>query len=170
MSLVSVGACRDLVRTSLEDGELQAIIDRVEAELVSRIGPFQDETGAVETTETGVLMPGNLILTKQPIETVVSVSVGGNPIASTGLSVRGGAGMVKIVWVIATTPPTSYTIVYRPMDQRAALTQAIIDLVRLTLERTAMRSESVAGEYHYQAPDWERERLRIIRRVCPAVV
>lgn len=169
MSLVTLTECRALVRTSLSDAELQTVIDRTEAELQNRIGPFQDDTGLVEVTEMGILNPSGLVLTQQPIASVVSLTVGTTLIGT--YVVRGGAGMVTGLSAYSTgsTPPT-YTIVYRPTDMQADLTRAVIDLVRLTIERTAMLSESVAGEYSYQAPSWDREHLRILRRVCPAVI
>jgi hypothetical protein len=41
---------------------------------------------------------------------------------------------------------------------------AMIEILRLIIERTAMKSENIAGEYSFSAPDWERERIRIYRR------
>jgi hypothetical protein len=44
--------------------------------------------------------------------------------------------------------------------------QVIIDLVRIVIERTAMKSESIAGEYSYTAPDnWEAEFRKAMKRL-----
>ena len=57
-------------------------------------------------------------------------------------------------------------VVYKPQDQHLKREQATIDLVRVYLSQTALRSESVAGEYSYQAPpNWELEKRRIMRRL-----
>ena len=57
-------------------------------------------------------------------------------------------------------------VVYKPADQHLKREQATIDLVRIYLSRTALMSESVAGEYSYQAPaNWELEKRRIMRRL-----
>ena len=57
-------------------------------------------------------------------------------------------------------------VVYKPIDQHHKREQATIDLVRVYLSQTALMSESVAGEYSYQAPaNWEAEKRRIMRRL-----
>jgi len=57
-------------------------------------------------------------------------------------------------------------VVYRPTDQRDLRRGAIIDLCRIWLSRTALMSESVAGEYSYQAPsNWDAEKRRVMRRL-----
>ena len=57
-------------------------------------------------------------------------------------------------------------VAYKPTDQHLKRELATIDLVRLMLSQTALKSESVAGEYSYQAPEnWELERRRIMRRL-----
>ena len=54
---------------------------------------------------------------------------------------------------------------YVPQDDRTEWREAIIDLVRMALSRSALKAESVAGEFSYQAPDWEGEKARIINRL-----
>lgn len=57
-------------------------------------------------------------------------------------------------------------VIYVPTDQHLKREQATIDLVRVLLSQTALKSESVAGEYSYRAPaNWELERRRIMRRL-----
>ncbi len=52
---------------------------------------------------------------------------------------------------------------YVPLDENSRRRDAIIEIVRLTLERTAMKSESLSGDYSYTAPDWAAEREKIMR-------
>jgi hypothetical protein len=57
-------------------------------------------------------------------------------------------------------------VTYKPLDDRLKRAQVIIDLARLVIERTAMKSENIAGEYSYTAPDdWEREFRRAMRKL-----
>lgn len=56
------------------------------------------------------------------------------------------------------------TVRYVPVDDTAQRKTAMLDILRLIIERTAMKSENIAGEYSFHAPDWERERMRIYRR------
>ena len=166
MTLVSVSDVRALVKTSLSDAELQTVIDRTEEEVVERIGDFQDGTLLVEVTETGYLKAARMILTRQPFIAVVSVTVEGDLVDADDYVTRGYSGMISgIPMSYNASGSAEYTVVYRPIDQRSKLTRTIIDLVRLSIERTAMLSENVAGEYSYQAPDWEKEYRKILRRV-----
>jgi len=166
MTLVSVSDVRALVKTSLSDAELQTVIDRTEEEVVERIGAFQDDTLMVTVTETGYLSPGRMIMTRQPFIAVSGVTVNGDVVDAADYLTRGFAGILSgIPASYNASGAAEYTVVYRPIDQRSKLTRTIIDLVRLSIERTAMESENVAGEYSYQAPDWEKEYRKILRRV-----
>lgn len=58
------------------------------------------------------------------------------------------------------------TVSYIPVDDSAAWKMAIIDLVKLTLARSPLMSESVGGEMGYTRPgNWELEKRRIMRRL-----
>jgi len=54
-------------------------------------------------------------------------------------------------------------VIYVPYNDNQRRKAVLIELVRYALERTAMMSEGVAGEYSYTAPDWEYERARLLR-------
>jgi hypothetical protein len=57
-------------------------------------------------------------------------------------------------------------VTYKPADDRPKRRQAIVDMARLVVERSAMRSESIAGEYSFTAPDdWEAEMKKVMRRL-----
>ena len=52
------------------------------------------------------------------------------------------------------------------VDEREKRRQVVIDLVRLVLERTSFGAEGIPGDYYYQqAPNWEAERRKIMRRI-----
>ncbi len=53
-----------------------------------------------------------------------------------------------------------------PADDRAEWRAALLELVRLQLARTALKSESIAGEYSYTAADdWDADRAKLLRRL-----
>lgn len=164
MSLVTVAKARALINSSLGDDDLQDVIDRVEAEVSFRIGAPQDDSGTVTVTRT-VPGQGENIFMPSEIASVVSVTEDSVALASTEYRIWHGGVLERL-------PEGTFwgrvcVVVYKPEDDRLVRTSAIIDLVRLDLNRTAMESESVAGEYSYKAPaNWEQERRRILRRVA----
>ncbi len=168
MSVTSTDEVRALVlaASGLVDAALQAVIDRVEAEIAALIGPpYVDAATNVAMTLPG---GGKFLALPRAISRVEQVTVflapddAGRALGEgeytawlqEGLLERRGALWEPrvVVWFV-------------PVDDRAQWKQAVIDLVRLDIERTALRQESVGGEYGYTAPDWERERRRILRRL-----
>ena len=156
MPLVTVAELRQLVTTPLTDTELAAIIEREEAALTAKLGACGDGTTEftelVETTAVGRSLHLN-----QPIVSVTTID-GAAPSSSLVILPQQGR-IVGGLW------PDFVTVVYVPADDRPRRKQGLIDLVRLTLERTAMRQESTAGEYSFTAPDWQAERAAIYRRL-----
>ena len=162
-SLVSPENVKVLVNTSLSDLNLQTVIDRVEAQIVERIG--EPQTDGMATTITKIMRgEGYYLFMPTEIYAVVSIVEDGNTL--TGDEYQSWAG-----GVIERLPNESYwgdrmTVVYKPVDDRKKRSQVIIDLVRLVLERTAMKSENIAGEYSYTAPDnWDVEFRSAMRRL-----
>ncbi|MBP7572064.1 MAG: hypothetical protein KBA95_18565 [Acidobacteria bacterium] len=159
MALLTLDACRALIETDRTDAELSAIIDREESALVRKLGPHGD--GITPVTATIYPVGGALFL---PRPAVSVTSVGGVAWAATGLTLVAGEGRIAGgAW------SAGVLVVYVPADDRDERTAALIDLVRLTLERRAMKGESVAGEHSYSAPQsWEAERASIYRRLIYA--
>ena len=57
-------------------------------------------------------------------------------------------------------------VTYKPIDDRLKREQVIIDLVRIVIERTALKSETIAGEYSYTAPDnWNAEFRKAMKKL-----
>lgn len=161
MTLVSVDEVRALVNTPLTDAQLTEVIERIEAEVTRRIGPPQDDTGTVTHTVSGY-GEGDAFFLPGEAEEIVSVEEDNQPLTSDEYRYYAGGALERLGarhWF------GQVEVVYKPVDDRAARKQAIIDLVRLTLARTAMQSESVGGEYSYQAPVWDEEMRKVLRRV-----
>uniref|UniRef100_A0A6H1ZFA3 Uncharacterized protein n=1 Tax=viral metagenome TaxID=1070528 RepID=A0A6H1ZFA3_9ZZZZ len=161
-SLVNIADVRVLVKTSLSDANLQAVIDRVEAEITARIGAPQNDQGTVEAATT-LEGEGILLFLPTDIASVVSIVEDGSALAATEYRVWAGGQIERL-------PEVSYwgrrnVVTYCPADDRALRKQVIIEVVRLDVERTAMKHESVAGEYAYDAPDWDVARRKQFKRL-----
>lgn len=161
-SLLTIAECRAFINTSLTDAQLQVVIDRAEAMITSKIGAAQNDPNTVTIAET-VVGGGEHIFTRVAFSTVVSITEDGVAVDADEYQEFGESGMVANSdgeW------GDVCVITYKPVDQRSERTQAAIDLVRLMLERTAMASENVAGEYSYNAPDWDKSIKRVLKNLC----
>ncbi len=163
MSLVSLTDVRALITTALDDTQLQAVIDREETELIARLGPH-GETGLTLTLRNPL---GLVLFLPRQLASITSVSEQAYPgatgavLANTDYWYDGAIlNRVGALW------PTGgvLTITGIPADL-ARRKNVLIELVRLALEQTAMQSESIANEYSYQAPEWERLRADLYRRL-----
>jgi hypothetical protein len=155
MPLVEAAEARAFIRSDLTDAELQTVLDREEAMLIGRLGPHGDGTTAATVTLVG--FGGELYLSR-PVASITSVNG-----SATGWSAYAGQGRILGAW------SGEVTVVYVPADDREARKQAIIDLARLSIQRTAMKAESTGGEYSYTAPQsWEAERAAIYRSLMYA--
>lgn len=183
MSLLTVDELRALVPSPLGDGELYTIIEWVEAEMEETIGgPYVDASTTIsERVEGG----GESLFLKRRITSVGSVREYAALTDTTGLLLtensdffvwpkqgrlqRLGNGVPSGLY----RPETpgcwgAYVdVAYVPADDNARRKIATVDLVRLVLSQTTLKSESVAGEYSYQAPaNWEEEKRRVLRRIA----
>jgi hypothetical protein len=162
-SLVSPAEAKKLINTPLADADLQVVIDRVEAQITERIGAPQNDGYTTQVVKT-VRGEGTSLFMPTEIYTVVSIVEDYVTLDATDYQAWGGG-------VIERLPVGSYwgdrcVVTYKPNDDRLKRAQVIIDLVRLVLERTALKSESVAGEYSYEAPEnWDREFNRAMKRL-----
>jgi len=162
-SLVSPTDVRALVKTSLEDGDLQNVIDRIEAQVAERIGEPQTDGMATTITKT---FRGEGFYLFLPTEIHEVVSIVEDSTTLTGDEYRTWAG-----GVIERLPSESYwgdriVVTYKPKDDRKVRSQVIIDLTRIVIERTAMKGESIGGEYSYTAPEsWDAQFNQAMRRL-----
>lgn len=161
-SLVSPADVDALVKTSLDDDDLQKVIDRVEAEIASKVCAVQDEGGTVEVILT-LNGEGTLLFLPVEIASVTSIVEDDSTLLSGDYRLWAGGQIERLpedaVW------GDRCVVTFKPEDDRSLRTQVIIELVRLDLERTAMLSENVAGEYSYNAPNWEAARNKQIKRL-----
>lgn len=165
MSLTTVAEVRALINTSLGDGDLQVVIDRIEAEINARIGAPQDGDNSVTVVQTLSGYSAKHLFVKSEIGSVSSVIEDGGTLAASDYRSWPG-GMIERL-PVGNTWGEVVTVTYKPADNRQERKAAVIDLVRIDINRTAMQSENIAGEYSYSAPqNWEAERRRILRRLA----
>lgn len=165
MALLTVAAVRAVVETALTDPELAAVIEREEAEAVRRFGPIGD--GASPATATVAGGGASLFLPKAVAAlTSVAERAGlASPLAPVDASrylrwdAQGRLDRIDGVW------GTQVVVTYTPADERERWTAVLIEVVRQAVEQTALRGASVAGEYSFQAPDWEQQRRQLYRRL-----
>jgi len=162
--LLTTAECRYLVKTSKTETELTAIIARIEAMIANKIGAYQDETGNVTITET-VKGKGYHLFLKVPFSSVVSISEDGATVDTDDYQEWGSSGMIERL-PECTEWGDECVVVYKPIDQRYERKQATTELVRLFIERTAMVSENIAGEYSFNSPDWDKAIKRELKNLC----
>ena len=162
-SLVSPANVKALINTSMTDENLQTVIDRVEAQVTAKIGAPQADGFTTEIVKT-LRGDGMSLFLPTDIYAVVSIVEDGNTLTADDYQTWAGG-------VIERLPADGnwgdrMTVIYKPADDRLVRTQVIVDLARIVLERTAMKSESVAGEYSFTAPDnWEAEFRNAMKRL-----
>jgi hypothetical protein len=167
MSLVTIAEVRALISTELVDDDLQVIIDRVESHVTGKVGAPQDDTGNVQIVKTLAGDGPNIFLPNEiaSIVSIVEVDEGSTYTLNAYEYRTWGGGVIERL------PEDSnwedqVIVTYKPVDDRPQRKSAIIDLLRLELNRTTFTSESIAGEYAYSgAVDFEKERKRIMRRL-----
>jgi hypothetical protein len=165
MSLVTVAEVQAATGSPLSTTDLQVIIDRTEDELTDLAGPY-DASAMTENLKGG----RESLMLKRPVTAVTSVTeytlsdmVTGTVLAASKYYLFPDHGLLKRagqVW------GPLVKVIYTPQDQTALRKQVIIDLIRLDLARTGLKSESVAGEYSYTALDnFDSDRGRVARRL-----
>ena len=160
MPLLSLTIARALVPNSHDDTTLQWMLDTEEAQMIERCGPHPDGTTALVQIVAGdtskIYMRYPIVSVSSATEATGAVNV---PVLASFYQVRSG-GVIERLY---TYWGGLVTVTYVPADQRPRRQTALLDLLRLALNRTAMKSESVAGEYSYTAADWDTDRAAIYR-------
>ncbi len=176
MSTLSTAELRAVVNTGLSDTLLEAIINREELEITRRLGAASDGS----TTTIVETKPGGLanVYARRPIVSVTQVReqqfLGGTfaTLAAAQYYVWTDEGRIErlpaitggaLAWSSGALWGPLVEVTYVPADDRERRKLAIIEFVRIALERTAMKGESVAGEYSYQAPEWDVLRATLYR-------
>lgn len=169
MSLVTVNELTPLVPSPIDAAALQALIDRVEADLTALVGAPYDGNAIMET----VAGKGEDVFLKRPIGSVSSVTEYALLSSTSGTALT--EGVEFFVWpdqgrLIRLGRSDGWgarvVVSYVPQDQRLRRKQVVIDLVRVYLSRSALAGESISGSHSYTSPaNWEAEVRRVARRL-----
>jgi hypothetical protein len=162
-SLVSPAIVKGLINTSLSEANLQLVIDRVEAQVTAKIGAPQTDAHATEVVKT-LRGEGAALFMPMEIYSVVSIVEDDATLTADQYQTWGGGVIERLP--IGNVWGDRCVVTYKPVDDRLKRTEVIINLVRLVIERTAMKSENIAGEYSYQAPDdWDKEFRKAMKKL-----
>lgn len=163
--LVTAETAKKQINTSMSDDVLQEIIDRIESQITARIGaPWADDNTPASAVKT-LRGEGTCLFLPTAIHAVTSIVEDTVTLDADEYRVWGNGGVIERL-PIESNWGTVCVVTYKPMDDRFKRIPVIIDLLRLTLERTAMKSESIAGEYSYTAPEnWDAEFRKAMKRL-----
>lgn len=156
MAELAVTELRAHIETDLTDVALQRLLDAA----IADVGPESD----VPEYTTG--LGRRYIFLSRPASAIVSavehVESADLTLAISDYRILGGSQIERLT--TGTNPAYFWnervTITYTPSDL-AKRAQALIDLVRLEVERRAVTSEGI-GDYQMSAPEYEAERTRIV--------
>lgn len=169
MSLVTTTQVRAVIQTTLSDEQLQSLIEREEAEIITRFGEhYVDASTTVVETLAGDGLRS--LYLRRRIAQVTAITVDGVELSATDYRVWGGQGRIERLpmgssWGFSRTLTELVQVTYVPYNDNAVRAGIVLDLVRIALSRTGLKSESIAGEYSYTAEDWDVVRARILNRL-----
>jgi len=174
-TLLSVAELKPLLDgTPLTDAQLTAVIARVEADLTAVLGAAPDGATAVTERLRGGLV--NIFL-KRKVASVTSVteyrlltdSSGTVLTAPSSYFLWAKQGRLERLGGAAWGERVD--VVYVPENEASKWKTAVIDLVRIFVNETALAGESITGSHSYTAPDnWDAEIRRVVRRLQFTVV
>lgn len=173
-SLLTVDELRARVETPLQAADIQALLDRIEAQIVDVLGnPYVDASTTITETHAGY---GRDLLLNRRISTIDTVTEFDSLTDATGTELTENTHFY--VWpnegrlqrmTNAGKWGAKVTVEYVPADDRHKWKEAEIDLARLDLKRMALQTESLTTERSFTktftAPNWEKERRKIMERL-----
>ena len=179
MPLLTAADVRAHVDTALDDTAIQAVIDRLDADLVQRAGPHSGPL-------TEVLRGGTpSVYLRRPVATLTSVREGATLDASTPaldlvaeIRLWTAEGRVERIganpWPAIGSAPLAFAplveVVYDPVDDTAPRQRVLLELVRLDLAQSGRARERIGAGYAYTALDYDARRDSLIRELRPFLV
>lgn len=163
MAIASVDELRAIVDTDRSDSALQSLLDRIEDQIELELGSLQTKDGSISVTET--LYPsGEDVFLKQPVGSLTSVTEDDAVLAATSYRLFAKQGRIQRL-PVGGEWGDEVVVVYEPLDRSALVREVEIGLARLELANSGFAKESVAGEYSYDAKDYELERKKLMKRL-----
>ena len=167
-ALITLNDLHEHVETDINNAALQRLIDAADMEIVEALGEHWS-TGTVSETYVG---GDKGLFLHRPYSAITSITEhrGTTATVLVAADYRSWYGnrVLERLSLGATNPQAAWgervDVVYTPVDDDAARIQATIDLVRLALQYTGLKSER-AGDYSSSALDHAKERAAIISRL-----
>src|SRR5574341_499429 len=160
-SITSVEDVRRLVKSAaaMVAEDVQALIETEELEIVRRFGAHYSTAVGFKVTEVKEGHTLNIFLHRRFTSIISIKEDDSTALDSSSYRAFGNQALIERLpagrlW------GNIVEVEYVPEDDTAARRAVTVELVRIAIERTAMKSESVAGEYSFTAPDWDVERMR----------
>jgi len=173
-TLLSVAELKPLLDgTPLTDAQLTAVIARVEADLTAVLGAAPDGATAVTERLRGGMV--NIFL-KRKVATVTSVTEYGLLTDSSGAALASSAYFLwakqgRLERLGGTAWGERVDVVYVPENEASKWKTAVIDLVRIFVNETALAGETVTASATPHRPgNWDAEIRRVVRRLQFTVV
>lgn len=180
MSLLTVTEARELVATDKSEAALQMILDAIDMDIVNHFGAHYVDasTNVVETLNP--VGGKNLYLRRRAtsIDEIAEYAyLGATPVTLTASEYHlwGNEGRIERLvapqWLGLSGVGSAYwgaqvTVTYLPVDDNAIRKMVMAQLLQLELERTTLKSESIAGEYSYTASDAvDAQRATLMRKL-----
>ncbi|KKN48918.1 hypothetical protein LCGC14_0648160 [marine sediment metagenome] len=174
MALLNAEEVLQRIVTDLESTAIDAIIAQEEAEIIRRFGD-DASTPVVDTIDSekkcNVYLDRRFasITTVTEGDRITQVTVdatGYQQWPNEGRLERIGTTGLVIAW------QSIVVVTYLPEDDKTERQRILLELIRLAMDRQAMKSESVGqSDYIYKAPeDWEREREKILAKLNHFVI
>lgn len=180
MSLVTPDDVRAFVPNGKTDAQLQDLLERIEDEIIGLYGAhYVDADTPISETVDGTNQRS--VYLKRQIQSVVRVSeilyLGAEATTLTSadyfvwnkqgrLERLPALGAARQLGIGGWTWGQVVTVEYVPVDDSSKRKQVILELARVDLARTGLKSESIAGEYSYTASDTpDADRTRLLRRL-----
>ncbi|MBI5035570.1 MAG: hypothetical protein HZB51_34190 [Chloroflexi bacterium] len=158
-NLVFAADVRALVDTKLTDEQLDDIIAQCEDDVTMRFGEHYSETDGTPNTVAETVEGGKpSLFLRRRIQSISSIVEDSITLAASSYRLWGRQGRVERLseggkW------GKVVTVTYVPVNDNARRKNVIIELVRITLSRTTLQSESIGGEYSYSTRGESPEEL-----------
>lgn len=177
--LLTATQLRQHVESDLPDAALALILESEEAEIVRRYGPHATATDVLSGGEWFPLqmaglsgVTGWLVLSRPAVsivsivETTFDVSLN---LAAGDYTLWPGGRLEREGWG---PNPASWwgeqvVVTFVPVDMTAQRTLVLVQLCKLALQYTGLKSESVGGDYSATTADYSTERNRILGSLAP---
>lgn len=180
VTLLSTAGLRQHVETDLPDTALQLILDSEEAEIIRRYGPHATATDVLSGGEWFPLQMAGLsgvtgwLVLNRPAVSIVSIvqttfdqslvlAAGDYTLWPGGRLEREGFGPNPASWW-----GEQVVVTYVPVDMTAQRALVLVQLCKLALAFTGLKSESVGGGDHSETTaDYTVEREKALRSLAP---